>query len=157
MTPVGGAAEALRDSALSLSRTHAFARSFVNSGRLSTPALLAGSPLSTADEPECADFSGPMRPGAAAVDAPFGKGWWLDRLDGGFELLHFTDEGGTGPERCAGLPVHCARSEGQLASRYDGRPGTTWLFRPDQHVAARWRSLDPALVGAALDRARGRP
>ena len=157
MTPVGGAAEALRDSALSLSRTHAFARSFVNSGRLSTPALLAGSPLSTADEPECADFSGPMRPGAAAVDAPFGKGWWLDRLDGGFELLHFTDEGGTGPERCAGLPVHCARSEGQLASRYDGRPGTTWLFRPDQHVAARWRSLDPALVGPALDRARGRP
>ena len=155
MTPAGGAAEAFRDAALALSRRHAFARSFVNSGRLSTPAPLAGSPLSTPDEAAGAAFKGTMQPGAAAVDAPFGDGWWLDRLDGGFALLHFAESGGAGPESSAALPVHCATPEGLLASRYDGRPGTTWLFRPDQHAAARWRRFDPARVGAAVDRARG--
>ncbi len=154
MTPVGGAAEAFRDAALALAGRHEFARAFVNSGRLSTPALLAGSPLSTPGEPECGAFGGAMQPGAAAVDAPLGNGWWLDRLGGGFALLHFAD-GGAAPEDCAGLPVHGARPEGLLSERYDGRPGTTWLFRPDQHVAARWRRFDPARIEAAAARARG--
>ena len=157
MTPVSAAAQALRDAALSLSRRHAFARSFVNSGRLSTPAVLAGSPLSTPDEPGCAGFGGPMRPGAAAVDAPFDNGWWLDRLDGGFALLHFPGHGDSAPAYRGGLETHCAAPGGLLASRYDGRPGTTWLFRPDQHAAARWRSFDPVRIGAAVERARGRP
>jgi 3-(3-hydroxy-phenyl)propionate hydroxylase len=43
--------------------------------------------------------------------------------------------------------------QGLLAQRYDGRPGTTVLFRPDQYVAARWRSFDEAKVQAALKRA----
>ena len=157
MTPVGGAAQAFRDAALTLARRHEFARAFVNSGRLSTPALLAGSPLSTPDEPECADFKGAMQPGAAAVDAPLGNGWWLDRLAGGFALLHFAWPGEAGPKGDTAVPMHCAGPEGPLAARYDGRPGTTWLFRPDQHVAARWRSFDPVRVDAALERARGRP
>jgi 3-(3-hydroxy-phenyl)propionate hydroxylase len=42
----------------------------------------------------------------------------------------------------------------QLASRrYGARPGTAYLIRPDQHVAARWHQLDHAAVGAALARA----
>ncbi len=156
MTPVTGAAQAFRDAALALSRRHAFARSFVNSGRLSTPALLAGSPLSTPDEPGEAAFAGRMQPGAAAVDAPYREGWWLHRLRGGFALLHFAAPGGAPPAGDAALPVHCAEPGGLLAARYDGRPGTTWLFRPDQHVAARWRGFDPARIEAALARARGR-
>jgi hypothetical protein len=32
-------------------------------------------------------------------------------------------------------------SKGRLAQRYDLQPGTTYLARPDQHVAARWRGL----------------
>jgi 3-(3-hydroxy-phenyl)propionate hydroxylase len=31
--------------------------------------------------------------------------------------------------------------------------GTTYLIRPDQHVAARWRGFDAGLVQAALARA----
>ena len=154
MTPVGGAAEAFRDAALVLARRHDFARAFVNSGRLSTPALLAGSPLSTPDDPDWGGSGGPMQPGAAAIDAPRADGWWLDRLDGGFALLHFAADGAA-PADGAGLPVHGARPEGLLAERYDGRPGTTWLFRPDQHVAARWRRFEPARIGAAVARARG--
>ena len=32
-------------------------------------------------------------------------------------------------------------AEGLLAQRYDLRPGSAYLFRPDQHVCARWRGL----------------
>ncbi|KAF0166909.1 MAG: 3-(3-hydroxy-phenyl)propionate hydroxylase [Rhodocyclaceae bacterium] len=42
---------------------------------------------------------------------------------------------------------------GIAAQRYDAKPGTVYLLRPDQHVAARWRSLDAAKVKAAVARA----
>ncbi|MDK9703183.1 MAG: FAD-dependent oxidoreductase [Sulfuritalea sp.] len=42
---------------------------------------------------------------------------------------------------------------GIAAQRYDAQPGTVYLLRPDQHVAARWRSLDAAKVKAAVARA----
>jgi 3-(3-hydroxy-phenyl)propionate hydroxylase len=46
-------------------------------------------------------------------------------------------------------------SQGLLAKRYDATPGTTYLLRPDQHVVARWRTLDAAQLQAALARAIG--
>ena len=49
--------------------------------------------------------------------------------------------------------IHDAQS--LLARRYDGREGTCYLFRPDQHVCARWRSFDLASVRAAIARAAG--
>jgi 3-(3-hydroxy-phenyl)propionate hydroxylase len=56
-----------------------------------------------------------------------------------------------------GLRVEGARTlvdvQGLLAQRFDARPGTLYLFRPDQHVCARWRSPEPALLRAALRRA----
>jgi 3-(3-hydroxy-phenyl)propionate hydroxylase len=36
------------------------------------------------------------------------------------------------------------------AKRYDAKPGTVYLLRPDQHVCARWRSPTSDDVGAAL-------
>ncbi len=46
--------------------------------------------------------------------------------------------------------------EGLAALRYDGQPGTCYLIRPDQHVAARFRRFDIAALRAARDRALGR-
>ena len=46
-------------------------------------------------------------------------------------------------------------TQGLMAKRYDATPGTTYLLRPDQHVVARWRTLDAAQLQAALARAIG--
>jgi 3-(3-hydroxy-phenyl)propionate hydroxylase len=46
-------------------------------------------------------------------------------------------------------------TQGLVAKRYDAQPGTSYLLRPDQHVLARWRSLDSAQLQAALARALG--
>jgi 3-(3-hydroxy-phenyl)propionate hydroxylase len=44
---------------------------------------------------------------------------------------------------------------GMLAERYDARPGTAYLFRPDQHICARWRAFDLAKVRAGIAKATG--
>ena len=44
-------------------------------------------------------------------------------------------------------------AQGLVAQRYDGQPGTVYLIRPDQHVAARWRRFDPHAVQGAMRRA----
>ena len=43
--------------------------------------------------------------------------------------------------------------EGLVTERFDARPGTFYLLRPDQHVCARWRQLDVRSISAAVDRA----
>ena len=45
--------------------------------------------------------------------------------------------------------------ENVLADRYDMQPGTVYLIRPDQHVAARWRRFDRSKARAALARCLG--
>ena len=163
ITPKGAASAAFRDAALALARRHPFARALVNSGRLSSPAVLDGSPLNTPDLP--GEFAEAMRPGSPAANAPLLDGnkpvWLADRLKAaGFTALCF---GGAAdlPEEVA--PVVIARnggggltdSEGLAFSRYDAKPGTVYLIRPDQHVAARWRRAEPAAIRAALAKARG--
>ena len=44
-------------------------------------------------------------------------------------------------------------SEGLAFSRYDARPGTLYLARPDQHVAARCREAEVTRIVAAVARA----
>jgi 3-(3-hydroxy-phenyl)propionate hydroxylase len=46
--------------------------------------------------------------------------------------------------------------QGLIAQRFDAQPGTCYLIRPDQHVAARWRSFQTSQVAAALARATAR-
>jgi 3-(3-hydroxy-phenyl)propionate hydroxylase len=114
-----------------------------------------------------------MVPGAPAADAPV-KGprgeWLLEHLGGEFALLTFGNAvlprdvvalakaaipcrvvqvgGDATPEA-----TRIEDAEGLVARRYDGRPGTVVLLRPDQHVAARWRAFDAARVRAAMARA----
>ena len=45
--------------------------------------------------------------------------------------------------------------DGLIATRYDARPNTCYLMRPDQHVCARWRAFDIVAVRDAIQRATG--
>lgn len=171
ITPKSAVSKLFRNAVLGLAKQHPFARTLVNSGRLSVPATLAESALNTPDrEP----FEGWMVPGAPLDDAPVvmnGQSQWLLRQlagagDAGFTLLVFGDAPVELPELPAPLAVRRVKApgsavvagdlidvEGHVARRLDGRPGTVYLLRPDQHVAARWRGYDASAVQAALRRA----
>ncbi len=160
ITPKSAISRLFRDAVLQLAREHPFARRLVNSGRLSVPTVLHGSPLNT---PDGDHFATPLRPGAPAADAPLLKGgrptWLLRELAGDFTLLAF----GPAPAWAAGTAVLAidgdtiADPEGLAARRYDARPGSAYLLRPDGHVAARWRAPTEAAVRAAKARALARP
>ncbi|MDB5958114.1 FAD-dependent oxidoreductase [Ramlibacter sp.] len=169
ITPKSEISRLFRDAVLELAKTQPFARTLVNSGRLSVPATLHESPLNT---PLDHAVQGRMLPGAPAADAPVqgadGTGDWLLRCLGpGFTVLiaGSLDARMRGDLRRAGeglacLTVLCVGAEGDLrdpqgllAQRYDLQPGTVILLRPDQHVCARWRKLDAQALRAGLERA----
>jgi 3-(3-hydroxy-phenyl)propionate hydroxylase len=147
ITPKSEVSRLFRDAVLHLAKTRPFARRLVNSGRLSVPAVLRDSPLNTVDEDA---FAGALVPGAPAADGPLDGGWLLRRLGPGFTLAFHGDV----PAWAQELPVTLLSMEGEpLAQRYDLAPGTAYLFRPDQHVAARWRHPTLPKVRAAIARA----
>ena len=162
IAPKNPAMQLFRDAVLDLAENHGFARAFVNSGRLSVPHHYRASPLSTPDDEA---FETALGPGAPALDAPIevdGRpGWLLDQLGDGFAWLQFGPEA---PPLPAGWQGRVLREgpdfrdpEGLLRQRYDGRPGSGYLLRPDQHVAARFRRADLPAVAAAWARALARP
>ena len=152
ITPKFPASRAYRDAALTLAPDFPFARALINSGRLSVPTQQLESPLDTPDRD--GDWVGGPGPGRAMLDAPVGNGWLIDRLGRDFSLLTFgKDDVGPAPSGATAVPI---AGNGLAWQRYDSRPGTTYLIRPDRYVAARWRTYDPAAVSTALDRATGR-
>src|SRR5262245_55125179 len=162
IAPKSAASRMFRDGVLALAETEPFARRLVNSGRLATAACYDGSPLNGPDgfaAGECAQG----RPGAAALDAPVDGGWLLRRLGGGFAGVWFSPDGGI-PEDAAHVEAALARravpanslaiASGEAGVRYGAECHPAYyLFRPDAHVAARWRLPAPEVVAAALDRA----
>ena len=176
ITPKSKTSRVFRDAALELARHHPFARKLVNSGRLSVPSFITDSPLNTTDVDS---FAGTMVPGAPMDDAPLecdGEAVWLINSVGGqFQCLVFVDDAkqidtstlqslqslnrGSVPvepvliSKCSGT-VQGIRVlvdvQGLFAKRYDAQTGSVWLVRPDQHIAARWRRYQPALIEQAL-------
>jgi 3-(3-hydroxy-phenyl)propionate hydroxylase len=171
MSPKGGAERLFRDAVLDLAPHAGFARALVNAGRLSRPCSLAGLSLQSHDTEGWA--GGPV-PGSVGLDAPVtgpdGRpGWLLNHVGGDFTLLGFVenDEGlasltragsqsglrvvaiSGGPLAANGTPV-LIDSDGLAKTRYAAGGGGAYLIRPDQHVAARFRDLDPAAVAIAL-------
>jgi 3-(3-hydroxy-phenyl)propionate hydroxylase len=149
ITPKFPASRTFRDATLSLARNFPFARALINSGRLSVPTAQTGSPLDTPDADT--DWAGGPAPGRVMVDAPLGDGWLVDRLGLDFTLLVCGDRVSTP----AGVTAVSVGEEELVRQRYDARPGTVYLVRPDRYVAARWRRYDEQAVRAAHKRATG--
>jgi 3-(3-hydroxy-phenyl)propionate hydroxylase len=170
MTPKTSAEHAFRDAVLELAERHVFARAFVNSGRLSVPCSQRASSLTTADVDA---FDAALVPGDVCIDAPVLRegrpAWLLESLRGEFACLYFEGDGAVaGAHVAASLPagvtplridrvgapgVDLVDFDGGLARRYGAAPGTTYLLRPDQHVAARWKAFEPDALRAAFARA----
>jgi 3-(3-hydroxy-phenyl)propionate hydroxylase len=149
-----------RDATLALARETGFAKRMVNSGRLSVASVYE-TPLSTPDREQ---WAGSARLGAPLPDAPLldraGKPvWLLDAVGGEASVLCAGDR--AAPPPCPGLKrlvigEDLLDRDGHFARRYDATPGASYLVRPDQHLAARWRAFDPDAIAAAVRRFSGR-
>lgn len=121
--------------------------------------------------------------GSAMGDGPSSvrqRPWLLQHCGNRFQLLHYVEDAATldaatvqalaslaqgdipveplviaqRGAALAGLPT-LIDSKQRIRERYDLQPGTSYLLRPDQHVAARWRQFDADKVRTALVRATG--
>ncbi|MGV8984866.1 MAG: FAD-dependent oxidoreductase [Cypionkella sp.] len=158
ITPKSPVSKMFRNAVLDLAETLPFARTLVNSGRLSVPCTYDGSALNGAD---AGDMPPRTRPGSVCPDAPLGEGWLLQALGQGFTLLCIDAKT---PETLTthGLTLPClavsAQDNAALRTRYLGEaPSAVYLIRPDQHVASRWDHFDAAAITASLARALGKP
>ncbi|WP_119166003.1 FAD-dependent oxidoreductase [Algihabitans albus] len=168
ITPKNAASRAFRDAVLELSESQPFARSWVNSGRLSKPAVLRASTLSST---EGAGMPIPDAP----IETAGASAWLLPQLGDGFVLLIYGDRMPAASDIDAlssdEVPVKVLRMappshrsaagllidmEGLVAERLELTPGQWLLIRPDQHVAARGERLELDLVRGARDRALGK-
>jgi 3-(3-hydroxy-phenyl)propionate hydroxylase len=173
ITPKSEASRIFRDATLELADEHEFARRFVNSGRLSVPTILDDSSLNTKDSDS---FDSKLVPGSPAIDAPVKvsgqDSWFLKSIGNNFTGVYFAKEGAAAPVGADELeqddiPVNTLvvsemdvagnglllDYKGLLKQRLDGEAGTYYLFRPDQHVVARWRNFDLQSVRNAVARA----
>ncbi|MGZ3409535.1 MAG: FAD-dependent monooxygenase [Xanthobacteraceae bacterium] len=171
---------AVRNAVLALSPKHPFAKVLINTGRLSVAANLRGSSLLT---PDADHWQSAITPGNAAVDAPVNKpGDWLVHYltTGGFQIMFYADKvenipaatlsalGALSRETLPVSPLIVVAAsggasefatvhdrDGLIRKRYDLTPGNCYLFRPDQHIAARWRKFDPGKIRDAVRRSLG--
>ncbi|PRY71137.1 FAD-dependent oxidoreductase [Halomonas ventosae] len=185
ITPKSRISRLFRNTTLELAEQYPFARSLVNSGRLSMPCRYEDSPL---NGPDAEGMPADLRPGSPAKDAPIrlcGESTWLlNQLGSRFVLLldgrlPTSQAEALAPEletllnaqpdldllvlgpasrALSGLPrtTLIEDADGLVVERYGLEPGASYLIRPDQHVTARWPDCRREAVNHAIDRALGK-
>jgi len=177
MAPPSRGFRLLRDAVLSLSLTQDFVRPLYH-WRTSRPHAYTHSMLNSTNDDNSLFKSGPAH-GAPPQNVRLGwrngqEDFLLDHLGGSFDLLYFTEthlpddlQAVIASARAKGLPLkviavgaaqpvtganqHLPDTDGHLRGRY-GVPanGGAYLLRPDQHICARWLTLDASRLQAAL-------
>ncbi len=174
MTPPSRGFSLLRNAVLSLSLTQDFVRPLYH-WRTSRPHEYTRSALNSPGDDNRLFTAGPAH-GAPPQNVRLGADdFLLDHLGGGFELLVFTEADAIAPPLLAvveatrqrGVPLRvtaigAARpvsgadqtlpdADGRVRRRYGVQAsGGAYLLRPDQHVCARWITLDAHRLQAAL-------
>ena len=174
MTPPAGGFELLRDAVLSLSLTQDFVRPLYH-WRTSRPHEYTHSMLNSRGDDNALFTAGPAH-GAPPQNIRLAPNdFLLDHLGGGFSLLYFTDAIALPnglrqvieATRARGVPIQVlavgaaqpvagadqtlADADGHLRQRYGVQAnGAGYLLRPDQHVCARWLTLDATRLADAL-------
>jgi 3-(3-hydroxy-phenyl)propionate hydroxylase len=174
MTPPTRGFRLLRDAVLSLSLTQPFVGPLYH-WRTSRPHEYTHSLLNSAGDDNLLFKAGPAH-GAPPQNIRLAPNdYLLDHLGGGFDLIYFTDTSAI-PQalqqvvtdtRASGVPlrviavgaltevagadVTLADASGHFRQRYGVQAsGGAYLLRPDQHICARWVSLDATRLQAAL-------
>jgi 3-(3-hydroxy-phenyl)propionate hydroxylase len=178
MTPPTRGFRLLRDAVLSLSLSQPFVGPLYH-WRTSRPHEYGTSPLNSAEDDSALFSAGPGH-GAPPRNVRLGPDdHLLDRLDHRFTLLLATEAAVMpaelmaviGEVRVQGLPLQVIAvgaspavggadqtlpdADGHLRERYGLEAGGAYLLRPDQHVCARWTSVDARRLRAALIQAAG--
>ncbi len=174
MAPPAGGFQLLRDAVLSLSLTQAFVRPLYH-WRTSRPHEYSHSMLNSQGDDNGLFKTGPAHGAPPQNVRLAANDFLLDHLGGGFDLLYFTEAdaipaalqavveatraqgvalrvsaiGATQP--VTGADQTFADADGHLRARYGVQAsGAAYLLRPDQHVCARWLTLDAVRLQAAL-------
>lgn len=183
ITPKSHISRVFRDSVLELAEDYPFARPLINSGRLSKPCSYPGSPLNATDDPGFDGGLAPGYPLRDAPVRCEGAAAWLlhqfgdrfrllvdARVDAGAEALaeelrralarapelELVLVGPVAPALAALRPDRVIEdAQGLVIERYELRPGSAYLVRPDQHVCARWRRPSATSIVDAVRRALG--
>ena len=125
-----------RNAILDLAQREAWARKWVNVGRLSTATAYHASSL---------NFSAGC--GSAALDGPLGDAYFVEKLPGDFCVAWFGAEGPALDVKSITVPQQCTA----LWERYGvGPEGATLVFRPDGHLLARCPGIDAAFARKAV-------
>jgi 3-(3-hydroxy-phenyl)propionate hydroxylase len=177
MAPPSRGFRLLRDAVLSLSLTEAFVRPLYH-WRTSRPHEYAESMLNSAGDDNALFRAGPAHGAPPQNIRLSADDFLLDHMGGGFDLIYFTDAAAipeplqavVGATRQRGIPLRVvavgaaspvagadltlADADGHFRSRYGVEAsGAAYLLRPDQHVCARWLTLDATRLQAALNSA----
>lgn len=180
MTPPSHGFRLLRDAVLSLALRHEFVRPLFH-WRTSRPHDYAESALNSRGDDDHLFRAGP-RDGAPLANVKLGAdGYLFDHLGAAFHLLCFGDDAlpaGLAAEveavRARGIPFKVvavrrgARAavggadlvigdgDGHFHDKYGAdTEGAAYLVRPDQHICARWVTLSPDRLRAAIRTALG--
>ncbi len=167
----------LRDAVLSLSLSEAFVRPLYH-WRTSRPHEYKHSALNSPGDDNALFRAGPAHGAPPKNIRLAADSYLLDHLGGGFDLLYFTEADSlpqalqevVAQTRARGIPLrvtalgraaHVAGADQTLADPHGhvrqgwGVPasGAAYLLRPDQHICARWLTLDASRLQAALNTA----
>jgi len=177
MAPPSRGFRLLRDAVLSLSLSQPFVRPLYH-WRTSRPHEYSASRLNSPGDDNALFMAGPAHGAPPRNVRLAANDFLLDHLGGGFDLLVFSDAPAlpqpllqvVADNRARGVPLRItaigargpvagadqvlADADGHCRRRY-GVPatGAAYLLRPDQHVCARWLTLDATRLQAALNTA----
>ena len=174
MTPPSAGFRLLRDAVLSLSLTKDFVRPLYH-WRTSRPHEYSHSLLNSQGDDNALFSVGPAHGAPPQNIRLSADDFLLDHLGGGFDLLYFTEDNsvpapllavveaarargvplkviGVGAgQPVAGADLTLADADGHFRQRYGIlASGGAYLLRPDQHICARWLTLDATRLKAAL-------
>ncbi|WP_036595245.1 FAD-dependent monooxygenase [Ottowia thiooxydans] len=152
MAPPAPAFALMRSAVLGLAAEHPWVRRLIDP-RQSTTVGYPDSPLNQAAQ-DAAFTAGP-RSGFAFIDAPLPQGGHLcQHIGPQFTLMAFEPTPAwTAQVSELNLPLTqlSLETKSDLGQRYDAKPGTVYLIRPDGNVLARWRQADAPAIRQAIE------